>query len=220
MEEFGLGWALAGIGLTAVVTTFGTWIVTRYSVSQERQARQEELDRHGTYLAVRVSSILDPFVMAAVEVVNDRGYPDQDGELGPDSVEPSLDLPNDVDWKSIDPHLMDRILTLPNEIQRAEKSLSHVAEYVSGPPDHDEWFSERRYQWGRIGILALDLARDLRNRYKLRQPDFSQYDPRDVLEAAFRKQDEMRAMGAANAKRLVAKLKAKKTQGAASGPSA
>lgn len=30
MEEFGLGWALGGIALTALVTTVGTWFVTRY----------------------------------------------------------------------------------------------------------------------------------------------------------------------------------------------
>lgn len=56
--------------------------------------------------------------------------------------------------------------------------------------------------WGKLGLMALDLARDLRNRYKLRQPDYSRYDPRDVLEAAVRKEDEMRTMGGTNAKRI------------------
>lgn len=214
MEEFGLGWALGGIGLTALVTTVGTWFVTRYQLRHEAEAqataRKEELDRHGTYLAVRVASVLDPFVMAAVEVVNDKGIYDQHGELNPDSVEPTLDLPQDVNWKSIDPHLMDRILTLPNEIASAKRTVSFVGEMISGPPDYDEWFDERRFQWAKLGLMALDLARDLRDRYKLRQPDHSRYEPRDVLEAAFRKEDNMRTKGAASAKRLAKKAKPKK----------
>ncbi len=197
-----------------MVTTVGTWFVTRYQLRHEAKtqatARKEELDRHGTYLAVRVACVLDPFVMAAVEVVNDKGIYDQERELNPDLVEPTLDLPTDVDWKSIDPHLMDSILTLPNEIASAKKTISFVGDMISGPPNHDEWFDERRYQWAKLGLIALDLARDLRDRYKLRQPDYSRYDPRDTLDAAFRKEDEMRTKGATTARRLARKAKAKK----------
>jgi len=215
MEEFGLGWALAGIGLTALVTTIGTWFVTRYQLRQEAEtqaaARKEELERHGTYLAVRVACVLDPFVMAAVAVVNDKGFYDQQGELTPEEKPPTLELPQDVDWKSIDPHLMDRILSLPNEIASTQKTISFVGEVISGPPDYDEWFVERRYQWAKLGLMALDLARDLRSRYKLRQPDYSGYDPRETLEAAFLKEDKWRTKGAASAKRIVKKAKAKKS---------
>ena len=70
MEEFGPVSSFAGILLTALVTTVGTWIVTRYSLSQDRATRQEELDRNATYLAVRVSNVIDPFVMACIDVVN------------------------------------------------------------------------------------------------------------------------------------------------------
>jgi hypothetical protein len=214
MEEFGLGWALGGIAMTALVTTVGTWFVTRYQLRQKAEtqatARKEELDRHGTYLAVRVATVLDPFVMACVEVVNDRGYRDQEGILEPEHSPPGLNLPQDVDWQSIDPHLMDRILSMPNDIASAEKTISFVGEITSGPPDYDEWFDERRYQWAGIGLKALDLARDLRERYKLPQRDYSRYDPRDTLEAAFRREDDMQTKGAATAKRIAMKAKAAK----------
>jgi hypothetical protein len=217
MEDFGLGWAVVGIGLTALVTTVGTWFVTRYQLSRqaeiERAARKEELDRTATYLAVRVSSVLDPFVTGCVAVINDSGLPDQQGEMYPEERTPTLDLPQDVDWKSIDPHLMDRILSLPNEMARAEDTIAFVGDMISGPPDHSEWFAERRYQWAKLGLMAMDLARDLRDRYKLLQRDYSIYDPREVLERAFRKEDGMRKKGAVTAKRIVANGKKKQASG-------
>lgn len=197
--------------LTALVTTVGTGLVTYlgHRLTVRRDSEVERL-RHATFLAVRVSAVLHPFVMSCVEVVADRGYRDQQGELFPDSVPPTLELPQDVDWRSIDPLLMDRVLSLPNEIASAEKTISFVAEVQSGPPDHEEWFEERRFAWAGLGLLALDIARDLRDRYELPQLDYSRYDPRDALEAAFRKQDEMRMTGAENANRIVKKFKAKK----------
>lgn len=215
MEEFGLEWALAGIFLTAFVTSCFTWLITSYTLSRqeerETETRREERDRHGTYLAVRVSSILDPFVMSAVDVVNDQGTYDQQGEREPEEQTPTLTLPDDVDWKSIDPHLMDRILTLPNEIESAKKSMSFVAEVIAGPPDYEDWFEERRYQWGRIGILALDLATDLRKRYALKPRDYSRYDPRPHLEKAFREKDDMIKHGAEVAKTLIENHEKKKS---------
>lgn len=197
--------------LTAGVTTVGTglvtWIGHRITVARDTQ---EERDRQGTYLAVRVATVLDPFVMGCVNVVNDQGSYDQQGLLEPEHSPPGLDLPQDVDWKSIDPHLMDRILTLPNDIASAEKTISFVGDMQAGPPDYDEWFDERRYQWAGIGLKALDLARDLRDRYRLPQRDYSLYDPRDTLEDAFRKEDEMRTKGAITAKRIVKRFKEKK----------
>ncbi|RWK58058.1 hypothetical protein [Mesorhizobium sp.] len=111
-------------------TMLVTWIGHRMTVASDTQ---KELERHGTFLAVRVASVLDPFVMGTVDIVNDRGSYVDGGELHSFAVEPTLDLPRDVDWKSIDPHLMDRILTLPNEIANAEKTFAFVGEMRSGP---------------------------------------------------------------------------------------
>ena len=205
MEEFGPVSSFASILLTALVTTVGTWIVTRYSLSQDRATRQEELDRNATYLAVRVSNVIDPFVMACIDVVNDSGRLNQEGVVEPEHPTPRPDLPQDVEWKSIDPHLMDRILSLPNEISASEKSIAFVGDELSGPPDYDEWFEERQYEWAKLGLVALDLARDLRDRYKLPQRDYSRYDPRVTLEHAFRKEDELRKKAAESARQLGAK---------------
>lgn len=209
MEDFGLWGVAGGIVLTAGVTTLGTWWVTRYTLKTEAEAtaagRKEEIERHATFLAVRVASILDPFVMSCIDVVNDKGAYDARGERTTTTSDPALALPQDVDWKSIDPHHMDLVLTLPNEIMNAEKSIAFLADHIATPPDYEEIYNERQYQWARIGLLALNLAAELRERYGLSKRDYSRYDPRDVLERAFKKEDEMRNQGAELAKRLTSK---------------
>lgn len=200
------------VGLTALVTTIGTILVTFVGHRlTTRKDSQDERDRHATYLAVRVSAILDPFVMAAVSVSGDKGQYDANGELGPEATEPVLTLPDDVDWKSIDPHLMDRILTLPNEIASARSTIDFMGE-VTGPPDYDEWFSERRYQWAKLGLMALDLATDLRRRYRLKPRDYSRYDPRKYFEREFRAESERRREAAEAAQRLLKAHERKKSK--------
>ena len=148
--------------------------------------------------------------MSAVDVINDSGTYDAEGILKPAVSEPTLSLPEDVDWRNIDPHLMDRILTLPNEIENAQKSISFVADVVAGPTYYDEWFEERPYQWGRIGILALDAATNLRNQHGLKDRGYSRYDPRPHLENAFREKDDMIKQGAETSKKLIESHERKK----------
>lgn len=59
-----------------------------------------------------------------------------------------------------------------------------------------------------IGLKARDLARDLRDRYKLPQRDYSRYDPGGRARCGLPKEDEMRTRGATIAKRLTAKFQA------------
>lgn len=211
------GETILTIFLTAVVTTGGTWLVTSYSHSRQEEkdeaTRKEERDRHGTYLASRVAAVLDPYVMGCVDVTGDRGQMGEDGQMYASVDAPPLKLPDDVDWKSIDPHLMDRALTLPNEIDTANKAVSFTWLHVTTPPDNDEMFEERQYQWGRLGLLAMDLARDLRERYGLTQPDYSRYDPREWLEKAFRERDDMIKHGAEISKNLIEDWKKKQEGG-------
>lgn len=218
MEEFGLTWAVAGgIGLTAFVTTLGTWLVTHYSLRHEakRQAatRQEEMERDGRYVAVRVVCLLDPFVLECCDVVADDGEYDEDQYRRTKVRAPKLDFPQDLDWRSVKPALMYRILTLPNEIENAHCSIMAADEFVSSPPDFDEVFEERSYQYAKLGLAAMDLARDLRDTYGLTQPDYSRWNPRKSLKKSFADEDERRKKAAEATARIVANHEAKLAAG-------
>lgn len=213
MEQFGIWWAIGGILLTATLTTFGTWWVTRYTLRSQAKinatVRDEESKRHEGYLAVRVVSVLEPYAMRCIDVVNDDGEFDQRGERRASVPRPDLMLPQDVDWKSIDVQLMDRILTIPNKMENASASVNFVGEMLAGPPYYEEVFEERRYQWAKLGLLALDIASDLRTTYGLQQPDYSMYDPREVLKKHFVAAHEARQRGAKVASSIIASHEAK-----------
>ncbi|MDX8499145.1 hypothetical protein RFM99_12045 [Mesorhizobium sp. VK4C] len=190
--------------LTAFVTTLGTCIVTyighRLTVARDSQ---QERDRHATYVATRVVCMLDLFVLRCVDVINDAGeYVDD--ELTPQVDAPDLEFPADLDWKTMDAALMYRTLSLPNEIAAADSTIAAYAEH-SGPPNWDEVWDERRFQYGRVGLYALDLAADLRRRYGLDQPDYSRWNPRETLDAAYIAEDARRRKVSQGIKEMIEK---------------
>jgi hypothetical protein len=134
--------------------------------------------------------MLDPFVLRCVDVINDEGDYVQ-GELTTQVKTPALEFPADLDWKTMDASLMYRTLSLPNEIAAADSTIAAYAEH-SGPPNWDEMWDERRFQYGRVGLYAFDLATDLRHRYELKQPDYSRWNPRGTLDEAYTKEDARR----------------------------
>jgi hypothetical protein len=191
-REEHVGGVVLGIGsivLTAILTNIGTFYVTRYTLTQsaknESAARQEELDRHARYLAIRVVCKLDPFVSGCCHVVLDEGAEDQEGVTFPRVEDPVLSFPEDVDWKTIRPDLMYRILGFPNEMDAAEQSIDFVRDQVAGPPDYEEYFEERTIQYGKLGLAALALADEIRETFAIPQREkHANWDPLKTLEKA------------------------------------
>ncbi len=169
------------IALTAALAGLFSWLATRYQLKHQTQAKSEELKRHARYLAIRVVCVLDPFVNECAELTYDTGLPSPSGEMEPRLFPPELKLPEDVDWRSIEPDLMYRILGLPNEIAMADQSIQFVGNEISGPPDHTEYFWERAEQYGKLGVTALQLADDLRKTYGIPKRDYGLSHPHEIL---------------------------------------
>lgn len=180
--------------LTALVTTIGTAIVSylgyRWTVRSDSEAERE---RHARYLAIRVITCLDNFVNGCGDVVYDDGMSDHEGEVYPREETPTLTLPEDVDWRSIDADFMYRCLGFPNEIASHDKAIGWVADQIAGPPDHDEFFTERKLRYGQLGLKALQLADDLRARYKVPARNTEGWAPRDTLEAKVKEAEKEKA---------------------------
>ncbi|MDO9461865.1 MAG: hypothetical protein Q7N95_17350, partial [Alphaproteobacteria bacterium] len=168
--------------LTAVATTFGTVLVTfvghRMTVSKDSEAERE---RHARYLAIRVVCVLDPFVSECCNIAQDSGMPDHEGTYHPRFDDPVISFPDDVDWRSITPNLMYRILGFRNEIDVAQQSIAFVGDEIAFPPDYDDYFEERVIQYGQLGLTALALANDLRNSYGIPMQDYGNWNPRAIL---------------------------------------
>lgn len=166
---FGLIGVLIGAG--------GALVKDWWSESQNRK-------RHARYLAVRIACILDQYVEQCAQVACDDGsYHNSDGYLEPKIKEPQPPTyPEDIDWKSISHDLMYRALALPSEAEAVSMSVMFTFTEVAFPPYYEEGFEERKFQYARLGLIASNIASDLRKSYDIPSRDLGEWwDPDQIL---------------------------------------
>jgi hypothetical protein len=144
--------------------------------------------RSARYLAIRVVCLLDKYVEHCAEVATDdglcQGQRDPEGCLRAQVSPPdSPEFPQDVDWKSINPELMYRLLSLPNEADAAARRVNAMWEFAD-PPDFDEFFEERQDQYGKLGLAAFALTQEIRKKYRIPPQDFGEWNPVEHLTKA------------------------------------
>lgn len=176
--------------ITAVFTVIVSWIVYKLTTARDKQ---EELERRARFLAIRVVCALDPFVSQCTSFVYDRGVLDVEGTKRPNEPEPTVTLPDNVDWRAIKPDLMYRILSFPNAIEAAQISISVVAVHIYGPPDYEEIFDERIIQFGKLGTSALELATELRKTYNIPMCDYGDWAPKEIFATQVAKAEKNKA---------------------------
>lgn len=113
-------------------------------------------------------------------------------------------FPEDVDWKSIGHDLMYRLLAMPAEVEEADQAIEFVGSVVAFPPDYDEFFEERSYQYGRIGLKASALADELRKIYRIPQRERGDWNPLEKLSEAIKEVEEVRQRRADSTATLMA----------------
>lgn len=122
----------------ALITALSKWAVTYYTISRaakkDAREQQEALERDARYLAIRVVCEIDPFIYACWDVSTDGGRPGRDGKYEPAAKLPAVSIPSGVDWRALDPYLMYRVLSLPNEIAAANKSIAAAMDHIATPP--------------------------------------------------------------------------------------
>jgi hypothetical protein len=166
--------------------------------------------RNRNYAAVRIVTLLDVFIDQCRDVAFDPGEPDfsqhGEGELSPSINDPeSPTFPDDIDWQTLNPQLAYRILSLPALYSAAKSAIGQV-DY--GPPDHEEYFEERRYQFAKLGRVAMGIVRDLRVASGLseRAADKEEWSAKNTLPEIVQKEEAKRAATKAESKRLMAEF--------------
>lgn len=210
--ESGAVWTIVITAALSVASTLGvTYFGHRLGLSKDKQLRQDELDRHARYLAIRVVCKLDPFVSKCCDVVYDEGLPDREGETQPQVADPTISFPEDVDWKSIKPDLMYRVLGFSNALDDAKQSIDFTLKQIAGPPDYNEYFEERIIQYGQLGLAALALADEIRQTYNIPTRDLGDWHPKNTLETAVAKAKKEREESQAKQAELMDEIAAKAT---------
>jgi hypothetical protein len=144
------------------------------------QRRREKKDAE--FLAVQVLGQLDRYVAGCANVVFDdglsEGQRDENGyrrtQVSPPKFEPET---LKVEWKALPLKLMYEILDLPYRAEVASHSVSAAFEYAATPPDFEEGFDERQFQYALLGLDAARLAAQLRVHAGLPTRSGSNWDP-------------------------------------------
>ena len=154
------------------------------------------LKRHARYLAIRVVCVLDKYVQDCADVATDdglcQGQRNERGYLEAQvSKPPPPTFPQDLDWKSIDHELTYRLFSLQNESEAADRMISFASENAF-PPDFEEVFEERQYQYAMLGLAAFALTQELRDKYTISARTPGEWNPVEKLREAKNEVDKYR----------------------------
>jgi hypothetical protein len=169
-----------------VVRFVGTVVAAFVGVAgalwKDRKVRDEEVNRHARYAAIRIVCTLDHFVSDCCNVVDDSGEPGEENYLEPSVPPPTLTFAEDIDWKSLKADLMYRTVSFPDELIQSERIVSDAWD-ASMPPWKDV-FEERTLRYGNHGLSAITLADDYRTTYGIPTRDLGDWDPKERLRRA------------------------------------
>jgi hypothetical protein len=155
---------ISGVVLGGAITTWkDVWLAKRKTHTDAQ------------YLAILLGTDLGLYIDACMAVAFDDGReegPWSDFEERSPRTETPVFNPRDLDveWKSLPPDLLDDIFSLPKGAGELRARLSQIEEYISDPPDHPEYFWQRRTGWAEIGLDVSAIVRRLRKHAGLPSP--------------------------------------------------
>lgn len=158
--------------LTGGVTLTGIWLAHRFTLLREKQASDDKLKQERLFIATELIFVLEQYAEGCAQVAGDYGEliseENKQAEFEPTVGYPALPDFEKVsgDWRSLPADLMYRIRELPVLRNEAMRAINDAGEN-SVPPDHDAYFSVRQYEFSRLGLKAIHLARLLRKLCKL-----------------------------------------------------
>ncbi|WP_100074640.1 hypothetical protein [Chryseobacterium camelliae] len=169
----------------AIFGLIGVFVGSGIAWFQSYWLDKRTANKNAKYLAIRIVCILDKYLEDCVSVVKDDGlsYGQRtiEGYLEPQVKAPGPPVyPEDVDWKSIHHELMFQLLSFPSEVTDGERVIKAALE-ITGPPNFEEWFEERRFYYSQFGLMAYKLSDDLCEKYGIRKKIYNDWDPIEDL---------------------------------------
>ncbi len=166
-----------------LIGTIGVILGSILTLLRETWADHRNRKKKAEYLAIRVVCILDRFVDGCVSVTLDEGERDEQHCLRTSTSTPKLNFEKlDVDWQSLSSDLMYEILNFPSDLEDADGKIDSVAEYVAFPPDYEDAFEERQFQYSNLGLKAHKLSSNLREKYDLPVKSYKNWNPIECME--------------------------------------
>lgn len=197
----GISWvplysALAGGVLTGGVALLVTRLNHHYTLKREDRAAAVKQKTELYFISTELVFRLERFAQGCAGVVNDEGFEDDKGYTRTSVTAEPFSTDNiDGDWRVLPGRILYRIRELSVLIPEANRYISIVRDY-DDPPDWQMTFKERRYQYSRLGLRAMLLAKRLRRLHAMPSSHLDNDSPwsvQNVLWAEWRKQRKSRA---------------------------
>lgn len=174
---------LVGTALGAGIVWFGEFVKSRFNKKQNAH-----------YLAVRLTPILEQFLDRCYDVAFDDGtYAGQpaggDGTYKEQTKNPELQLPDDVDWKSINKKLLEEIMALPTETYSIYKNLIFEWEFQA-VGDNSEYIFARQLAFSKLAISIDAILSKVKKIIKQKPTHYEHYSPREKCSNFIREHEE------------------------------
>ncbi len=158
--------------IAAIFGLIGVMVGALLTIAKDWWFQSMKSKKDAEYLAIQVSCALEQYSGQCAVVVGDdglyQGQPDENGCRRSQVSEPAFELESlKVEWKSLPAHLMYEVLDFPYKVKVASQSVAAKFDYVAMPPDYEEGFEERQFQFATLGITASNLAAKLRDYVEL-----------------------------------------------------
>ena len=188
-----IGAALGGVSLTH-----------HFTRRREERAAAAKQASERLFITTELVFLLERYAEHCAEVAVDNGEDDSRNFRVATVSSPDIDF-DDIsgDWRSLKDDLMYRIRELPVLHYEARRAISNAEDYDS-PPDFSATFDERQYQYTRLGLKAIILARKLRKDAGLpaTRLDISPWSAQPVLWNVWRAKRNVRAENALRMRRI------------------
>ncbi|MEL5616091.1 hypothetical protein [Serratia marcescens] len=178
-----IGAALGGVGLTH-----------RFTRKREQAAAEQKLAGERYFIATELVFKLEDYAAACASATHDSGCPDEKGFYRASTSVSSLEF-GDVtgDWRALPAPVMYRLREFSVLQAEAHSAIDYTHEYDYAP-DFLLYFRERQYQYARLGLRALLLAKRLRKLTGMPSSRLDKYDwsPQKSLWQRWRKERKSR----------------------------
>lgn len=189
---------LIGVVIGASFGVLGVVVGASMTYWRERKFQALKDAKDAAHLVAHVAGALEHFSAGCEAVAFDDGsYGDTDYRstqtttpvFEPDKLQ--------VEWRALPPDLMFQILDLPYRIQEAKRIIEGASEHAAMPPDFEEFFEQRQYQYAVLGADAGRLAARLRQYAgvpaRAENPHWNSIEQMDSIRGAFEQAWERRA---------------------------
>lgn len=169
-------WGNVATGLiTACAAIVAVMLTHRFTLKRERLAAQEKLQREQLFIGAELVYLLERFAQACIYPAEDIGYTDDKGNMTLIHTLPEFDYSTVTgDWRSLPNELIYRLFEFPVNHEEARRSVDAASKNIA---TYSDLISGRlQMESSRLGLIAIQLSRDLRRLCKMPDDQMSKYE--------------------------------------------